>query len=361
MKILLLGMTYFKYMPYMNFFINQIDPQKNEIHIITWNRDNSQDVQVPDGIISHVFSSFIMDTWPLKMKIPKILKYRKYAKKIIKTIDPDFLIVHYSTTAMVLYNDLVRKYKKRYIFDFRDITYENNWLFKKGVERIVLESKITFTSSEGFKIYLPQTPNVLLAHNIDLGDNFADNHHMVKRNNVYPIRIAFWGLLRSYNANLKLIKSLGDDKRFELHYYGRAQGKMSQLMRNTTKKYNNVYYHGEYMPSERSNFYCNTDIINNFFDPGQKTMSLAMSNKFYDGVINHIPQICCKGSFMGKYVSKRGIGLEIDPLSNDIADLIYDYYQGVNCRDFDECCEKVLKKVVIDVKKGQSAIQKIIR
>ena len=44
---------------------------------------------------------------------------------------------------------------------------------------------------------------------------------------------------------------------------------------------------------------------------------MSMSNKYYDAIMYKIPLLCMENSFMGKKVTKNGIGLEINP-NNEI-------------------------------------------
>ena len=39
MKILIMGFSKIKYMPYMNFYLENINADKNDVHLLYWNRD----------------------------------------------------------------------------------------------------------------------------------------------------------------------------------------------------------------------------------------------------------------------------------------------------------------------------------
>ena len=39
MKILIIGFGKIKFMPYMNFYLDNIDKNANEVHLLYWNRD----------------------------------------------------------------------------------------------------------------------------------------------------------------------------------------------------------------------------------------------------------------------------------------------------------------------------------
>ncbi len=361
MKIAILGFTKIKYMPYMHFYLDQIDRQENDVHLIYWKRDDNPDVALPDGVKGHTFDYPMSDALPLRKKIPGILKYGRFAKKIIKDLRPDFLIILHSTTGISIYRTLTAKYKKKYIFDYRDATYEEISFYGKLVQKIAQNSILCFTSSDGFRKYLPNDPRPLSSHNITNVSFRKDIADLLPRKKHTPIRIAFWGLIRNKKSNEAIIQKLGGDERFELHYYGRAQGGMLTLMKESTQKYKNVFFHGEYFPKDRLEMAKNTDMIHNIFDLDDKTMPIAMSNKYYDGPLFGLPQLCAKGSLMGSLCTKYGIGLECSPFDEDFAEAIYNYYCGLNSAVFLEKSDKELDRVLAEVEYGNQRIKEVLQ
>ena len=56
MKLLIMGFSKIKYMPYMNFYLENIDSYRNEVHILYWNRDlQAEDTSFLKGITLHEF------------------------------------------------------------------------------------------------------------------------------------------------------------------------------------------------------------------------------------------------------------------------------------------------------------------
>lgn len=361
MKIAILGFTKIKYMPYMHFYLNQIDVSQNDVHLIYWKRDESPDSDIPEGVCGHSYDYLMSDAIPLSKKIPGIIKYGRFAKKTIKELAPDFLIVLHSTTAISIYGLLKGKYKNRYIFDYRDVTYEHISVYKKMVGNIVNNSVLSFTSSGGFRKFLPDTDKLLTSHNITNVDFREKIKDILPRKQHGPIRVAYWGLLRHHKLNEAIIEKLGGDDRFELHYYGRAQGSMLSLVKESSEKYNNVFFHGEYAPKDRLEMAKNTDMIHNMFDINDRTMPIAMSNKYYDGPLFALPQLCAKGSLMGSLCTKYGVGLECDPLAEDFADKVYEYYISLDEDDFLTLCDKELARVLDEVAFGNKKIKEVLQ
>ena len=358
MKIAILGFTKIKFMPYMHFYLDQIDTVGDEVHLIYWKRDELPDAELPKGVTGHPFNKNMSDAMPLSKKLPSILGYGRFAKKTLKKIKPDLLIVMHSTTAISIYNVLVRKYRGKYIFDYRDVTYERNKFYRKAVAKIVKRSAISFTSSDGFRKYLPATQKLLTSHNL-LASLLEHKSENVQEKHT-PIRVAFWGLFRNQGVNKAIIDKLGGDKRFELHYYGRAQGAMLETVTRAAKDYENVFFHGEYDASDRPKMAKNTDLLHNIYSNSDKTASIAMGNKYYDGVMFKIPQLCMKGSLMGDLCEKYGVGLTCDPEDFDFADKLYEYYNSFDRKELTVCCNTELERILAEVENGNRSIKSVL-
>ena len=95
---------------------------------------------------------------------------------------------------------------------------------------------------------------------------FRNNRRQLPREH-YPLRIAFWGFIRHKEVNISLLNRFGNDKRFELHYYGNEQATAAAMKEHIAEKdIKNVFFHGEFRPEERYEFIKNTDIIHNLYD-----------------------------------------------------------------------------------------------
>ena len=349
MKILIIGFAKIKYMPYLNLYLDNIDTNKNDVHILYWNRDLQQeDVSHIKNVTLHEFKCYQEDDASRVSKIGSFLKFKRYTEDLVKKEKFDFLIVLTSVLAVLLSNILSGKYRNRYFFDYRDVTYERFSFYKKILQLIEKNSRLTFVSSDAFRKFFPDEHQ----NKIQTTYNFLTdslNHRNDKEvfgTKSSKIRIAFWGLVRHEEINIKLIKKLGNDDRFELHYYG----KETETARNL-KKYveanniKNTFFYGEYKPEDRYEFIKNTDIIHNIYD--DSNMMYATSNKYCDGAIFRIPQICTNGSYMGEKVEEYGVGCAIDVDSAKLADDIYIYYNSIAKDEFKANCEK-LEKVIIE-------------
>lgn len=357
-KLLLIGFTKFMYMPYMNFYLDTLHSSPIEIHVIKWSRDHEPDISLGyDDIVVHDFKCVQLDETLKLGKIPSFLKFRSFVRKVLYDHCFDKIIVMHSLPAVLIVDSLLKDYADRFIFDYRDYTYENFLLFKKAIEKLTMASYATFVSSDAFRKVLPKLDKIYTSHNLLIDS--LEHRCEAKEINLMkpPVRIAFWGLIRQERINRALIESLGNDSRFELHYYGREQATALALKELVAKKkLNNVFFHGSYQPSDRYVFATQTDIIHNLYE-NDKGMQKAMSNKYYDAIIFRIPQICNIGSYMGNKVEVEGVGCTLDPFECGFANQLAQYCQEYNRSLFEKNCDKACEKVVDEFLKGQHIIK----
>ncbi|MBO5066453.1 MAG: hypothetical protein J6D06_10095 [Clostridia bacterium] len=355
MKILIVGFAKIKYMPYLDLYLENIDRAKNDVHLVYWNRDlKHEDTKKLQGITLHEFCSLQNDDAPKFSKLGKFKNFRAYALSVLKE-GFDFIIILHSLPGVLLLKELVRDFKNRYIFDYRDFTYENLLLYKSVIHTLVNNSYKTFVSSDAFRMYLPQSERVITSHNALWSD--LNKEKVLNKTQSDKIRIAFWGFIREEKTNLEIIRKLANDERFELHFYGREQEICESLKQYASENAENVYFHGEYTPEGRDEFARNTDLIHNIY--AEDNMKLAVSNKYYDSMIYRIPQLVMKGSYMGVLAENSGIGKALNPYSNDFADNIFTYYQSLNKENFKNNCRQALEKVKVQQKNVTDIVKNI--
>ena len=86
---------------------------------------------------------------------------------------------------------------------------------------------------------------------------------------------------------------------------------------------------------------------------------LAIGNKYYDGLIFYIPQLCMRGSFMGEKCTENGVGFECDPFDDDFSDAIYNYFGKIESLSFRRSCDKELEKVMKEFDEGKKLCRAI--
>ena len=357
MRILIIGPGKLKYMPYAHFYLDNINCQKNEVHLAYWNRDEKpEETSYYQGIILHEFPLFMVNDAPLKTKFRQFRRYRAFVKRILKIQPFDFIIILHSLCGLMIYDVLQRHFKGRFILDYRDSTYESqNKLFGKVVKNLCRMSRVTFVSSDSFRRFLPDdcADKIYTSHNL-MEDSLQ--HREYQRTSSDKIRMAFWGFIRHFEINRILIDRIAADQRFELHYYGREQ-KDALDLKEYAKRIgaSNVFFHGEYNPNERYEFVKNTDLIHNIYSGANENM--AMGNKYYDSIIFRIPQVCQVNSFMGKTSVEHLVGFMANPEDAGFCDKVYNYYSSLNKDSFNKACDKELDRILSEYNLGKEIIK----
>ncbi|MCM1153093.1 MAG: hypothetical protein NC328_05520 [Muribaculum sp.] len=359
MNILILGFSKMKLMPYASFYLDNINLDRHRVDFVYWNRDLLQeDLMGYDARISfYEYRREMEDMIAPAKKLRHFYGYRRFVMKLLKKKDYDFVICLHTMPGLLMADKLLRHYKGRYIFDYRDSTFETISLFGSLVRRYAAGARTVFVSSDGFRRFLPDDQaETITSHNLHL-DSLA--HREDRQTGYVPsdkIRISFWGLLRHPEHNIKIINRIGDDERFELHYYGREFADALAMKEYVRQQgYANIFFHGEYKPEERYEFAKSTDLIHNSYDDAN--MRLAMSNKYYDGLIFRIPQICMAGGFMGERCLQQGVGFALNPDDPEYADKIYESYRKLDREKFYTDCDRELSAVLKEYNLGRERLR----
>lgn len=347
-------------MPYLHLYLDNIDTTSNDVSVLYWNRDlRDENTSAYSGIQFHEFKCYQEDEVAKIKKIRSFLLYRHFAKQVLKNEKFDKLIILHSLPGILLLDILKKDYSGRYILDYRDSTFEKYYLFRQALGSLIKHSIITLTSSDAFRKYFPDRfeERIYTTHNI-LKDSL--DHRDYKKEPSSKIRVAFWGQIRHEEVNKAIIDRLANDFRFELHYYGREQNIAKALKAHVYDIYaTNVFFHGEYVSTDRYEFARVTDIIHNIYYDNN-TM-LAMGNKYYDGLIFRIPQVCMPASFMGELCEKYNVGITLSPFEPDFANRLYIYASTLDKHLFNQNADNALRDVVEEYKKSVAAIKNALK
>ena len=356
-----MGFSKIKYMPYMNFYLDNIDTSENEVHVLYWNRDlQDENTEKYKSCVLHEFRCYQEDDVSKISKIKSFFKYRKYVRKLIKKEAFDFIFVLHSLPGVLIADVLKKKYSGKYIFDYRDSTYEGFAPFKNIVGKLVENSVATFVSSDAFRKFLPEqhASKIYTSHNLLLDSLSHRNEKELYGIPSDKIRIAFWGFIRHEEINREIIKKLANDRRFELHYYGREQQVAKNLKAYATELMaENIFFHGEYSPEQRYEFVRQTDIVHNVYCDAN--MMLAMGNKYYDAAIFYIPIMSMKGSFMAETAQRAAIGFEMNPFDENFVVSLFEEYTNIDRDKFYLNCDKELERVLLEYDFGSALIKKL--
>lgn len=344
----------------MHFYLDVL-AEKNNIDLVYWDRDGKPDADIPKTIKNaYKFEAYLEEEIPIRKKMRYFYQYRRFALKVMKSKRYDFIIILHTTPGLTVLDYIIRRYKGRYILDFRDVSYESIDLYRKLVGLLARKSALTYVSSDAFRKYLPKDNHILTIHNYMEEALQHEGIRKQRQRHKEVISISYWGLIRHESINKQIIDDLGNDKRFVLHYYGRMQQVGRDLKEYAQKKgYRNVRFHGEYMPADRYKFAMETDLLHNMYECDKKTIN-AMGNKFYDGIIFYIPQLCTEGSYMGDVVNKQHVGYQCNMNDRKLSDKIWEYYINIDWEEFEESCKVSIRKIVEEQRAAKEYLLEVI-
>lgn len=327
-----------KYCPYLSRYTERLEKQKISYRVLFWNRGNFE-LKMPFNYV--YYDSPSAENLDKIKKLKDFMGFRKWILQQLKKYPSDGLIL-LSTLTGVLIFDKLKKYSKKYIFDIRDYSYENLEIFRKIEKKIIERSAFTAISSKGFKSFLPEHDYVI-AHNFNRNE-MIDTPVFIKRN--IPIKLVWNGTVRFFDFQKKYIDALKNDSRFIMIYHG--TGTDLEIYKSYCKdnNINNVVFTGVYENKDKYKLLADADILNNSYggrDGDQ--LRYAISNRFYDGVIYHIPQLVEPDGYKAAVTQENGIGIALEA-SDSFADELYAYYNKIEPTQFDKACKFVLKRIL---------------
>lgn len=327
MKICIVSILNIKHMSLISIYTNFFRKYGIQYDIVYLDKYNQPEDIGAENIFR--YSTEIKKEWSPFKKILRYIKFRNYAKKIIKKNEYDFVIVWRTETALLLIDFLLLRFKGKYCLNIRDYFFEENKILFLMHKLLIKNSKFSTISSEGFKVFLPK-------HNYFMVHSF--NKSLVRENlNIYdsnldsvePFKICFIGSVRFLKTNKKFIKALGNDERFLLQYFGQGSEYLKKFADD--RNIHNVEFVGSFEPAQTFNLLNGADVINNMFDQDLTAVKTLTSIRFYYALFLGLPILVNKGTYMERISKKVGNGFVIDYDNMDeLGNQLYNWLKNLN-------------------------------
>lgn len=323
--------------PYAEKYIRMLEEKKIEYDFILWNRSNIKKEYPKNFFVYSEYSELYVKKYK---KIGAFIRFAQYLNKLIQNNNYDKLIILNSITAVMCFELINKKYKNKYIFDFRDLSYEQNFIFKYLMKRIIYNSFFTCISSHGFKEVLP-VHNYIIAHNFQYGSmtkNESGNH---KKNSL--IRLLHIGITRGESYNKKLVDIFGNDNRFIVNIVG--NGNDTESFKEYIKNFNNINVQGTYSNDDKEKYISEADMLLYYYPCGFNN-NRALANKYYDGIIFKKPLVGNINTYSGRRIVSKNLGISLDLDDKQFANKLYNYYFDLNYDTYYNCAKKELDNVL---------------
>ncbi len=338
--IVLCGDTY--NCPFLEKYLDVCKEKSIDYDILYWNRSGKERTYPANyrdyGEKSDIYA-------PKREKLFSFLRFGKFLRQTIRQEQYDKLIVLTTLPAVLCYSLLTRKYRGKYIFDFRDLSYEKNTLFLRCVQKICDRSFFTCVSSPGFEEILGER-GLVPVHNFryedlkskkEAADMIADKIHLVHM-----------GVGRGDENNKLIADAFGNDPRFHVTIIGR--GNDTPAFVEYAKRYSNITVAGTYDNSEKEKYIREATMLLYYY-PSTFNNAKALANKYYDGMIYKKPLLGNVDTYCGKRLMEKGLGISLNLKDTDAADKVYSYISQLDMHIYNEMAEKELAEVLQEDKR----------
>lgn len=344
-----------RYCPYINRYIERLEVARKNYKVYFWNRSKLE-LNLDDHYVYFNEGSELTSG-----KVQKLLDFNKFRKWIINQLKANNheKIIALSTLTGVFLGKYLYTRKGSYIFDIRDYSYEHITPFFNIEKKVIDNSAFTAISSPGFKAFLPDH-HYIVAHNFNRNE-IIPSARMRKSDGA--INFVWNGMIRFFDFQKYYLDALKNDPRFNIVFHGDGP-ELEQYQHYCTENgYTNATFTGSYSNKDKAILLANAHILNNCYGythgAGNK-LKYAVSNRFYDGMIHHIPQLVEPDGFKPNWANRSGLGVSFPP-DESFADRLYEYYRGIDANHFDEICISELQKVIADDDIYIDMIDKFVR
>ena len=321
--------------PYVNTYKRILERYGCQYDVILWDRDGS------DACAPIRYSSGKANLDNPIVKTFHYVRYADFIKKTIREKGYDRLVVSGPHLAILLSGILCKKYKGRYIIDYREISVEQHLLLGGVYSKVLDCSCCNVISSPGFRKRLPCKHEYLVSHNFNIDEALAAlMAGSSKCRNSSVLEVLTVGYIRNYSSNVKIIQSLGGCDGYHLKFVGRGDAAAALEEYSVAKGYSNIEFSGFYKKEDEASIVGTCDFINIFF-PDDVEHSAIMSNRFYLALIHKKPMIVTSGSVQADLVKDYGLGVVIKDcttLDKDIRDFLSSFDYELFCKN----CNKLL-------------------
>lgn len=337
--------------PYLGKYIDACKEKKIEFDVLHWNRTGEKREYPANYYGFFETSNLYVAKWK---KLFAFLRYGKFLKSKIKQEKYDKLIMLTTLPAMLCYSLLMGRYRGKYIFDFRDLSFENNKLFCRCVQKICDNAAFACVSSPGFLEILGQR-SLVPVHNFRYED--LERRELVAKPISGKIKLAAVGVTRGDKNNKLVVDAFGNDERFYINLVGRGNDTPAFL--EYAKKYSNITVVGAYNNAEKEKYIQEATMLLYYY-PCSFNCNRALANKYYDGLIYKKPLLGNIDTYSGKRLMERGLGISLRLEDADAADRVYDYISKLDMHAYNEMAEKELSAVLEEDKRYLQKIDEFL-
>lgn len=352
MKVAIIAFSNLRVTPYLKSYTEIFKKNCIDYDVIYWNRKNENESVECNKLIS--FDLTMDDNNPKIVKLFYMMRFSLFVKKTINSYNYDYVIVLTTLNGVLLSNFLIHNYKKKYIIDIRDYSYEHIGFYYRKLDALLNNSLLNIISSPSYKEFLPET-EYLICHNMTFNDQGNCIFSVNKRE---KIKIGFVGVIRYADECERILLSIRNHPSIEFDFYGDGEDEVRLKTFCNKNNINNVRFFGRFTPVQKENIYRSIDIIYNCYGNQSNNVKYALSNKFYDSLYYRKPILVNSKTSMADYSGV--MGYVVDSYEN-LADSLIRWYSNLNPISINDYCEKKLHEYIVENDKFACELIKALR
>lgn len=337
--------------PYVNIYVNLLKELSVDYDVISWNRDGVKEDAIQ-------FNYTLKSRRSLSM-LWAYLKFARFVRKTVKSNAYDRLIVFTPQAAIFISGFLKRNFKGKYIFDYRDLSIEQNPLFKRRFVGVLSSSYVNVVSSPGFLKYLPEGFEYIQSHNFDISAAIASigHHAVMKDNNI--IDVLTIGGIRDYESNAEIMRSLANIDGVSLRFVGKGPSAADLEELANEIEAENVEFKGYYPKEKEGEYIADSDFMNIYY-PRRPSHDTALSNRFYNSLIYKKPMITTADTIQGDYTLKYGVGVAVKDCK-DLPKKLKEFLKEMDKAEFEQNCDELMSTFISDYDRWNNVIRTFYR
>lgn len=334
--ILLIGGASLSASPYIYSYIEILEKNAIPYDFIFWNRDMHDIANYPTNFFP--YNKLCDNSIPRYRRICPMIHFKSFVKQQMKGKDYDAIIVFTIGTAFIIQN-ILKKYKGKYILDIRDHSPICKYDFFNRVKKMIYNSSFTSISSHGFLEWLPKLSvnKYVVTHNTrkDLILKGLDSIEEDCTIDINNLKILTIGQIRDFSTNVMLLSQLKNNPAITMLYAGYGATEQKLHLYATEQNVGNAFFVGRYKKEEEEDIVKKCDMINAMTGHDINSDSL-MSNRFYLSVLYGKPMLVTENTYQAKLVKQYGLGVVIGKEKGLYSSIIsycnnfdqYNYYRG---------------------------------
>lgn len=340
MKVALIGHTERNYLPFLEKYLAFLKDRGISADCYFWERERP----LPDA--PGEFHFYRPEQGGMTDKLTGYLAYRHYLKTQLSRRTYDRLILLTTLPGVLLADLLCREYPGRYLLDIRDYSFESFPPYRRLVGKLIRKSFFTAISSPGFRRFLPESPRLLVNHNLPVGLTPAETAQPLPAD--APVCIGFVGLVRYFKENAALLRGLKNHPRFLLSYKGKAVPGCDLAGFCRLEGIENVRFSGKFANGDKASLYRDVGMVNALYGADSPEVTTALPNRLYEACLLKKPVLTSKGTYLGEVVTGYGLGVALGLTGDDPARVLEDWLSRFDPVVFTAACNRFLEDAAKD-------------